>query len=159
MRAEHPYPRRKGTGSAESRSIMRQSRWTVAVIVVILFAASSASADDWPQWRGPARTNIAHETGLLKTWPDEGPPLAWKAEGLGTGPMSLSVAGGRIFTQGYRDEREYLHALDAASVRILWSSPIGPGIKSAPGMDWLSQRTPTLDGDRLYAFGVKGALV
>lgn len=113
----------------------------------------------WPQWRGPDRTNIARETGLLKSWPPEGAPLEWKAVGIGTGPMSLSVAGGRIFTQGYRDEREYLHSLEAASGRILWSSLVGPGIKSAPGMDWLSQRTPTIDGDRVYAFGVKGDLV
>jgi len=113
----------------------------------------------WPQWRGPERNNIANDTGLLKSWPKEGPPLEWKAEGLGMGPMSLSVSGGRIFTQGYRDEREYLHSLEAAFGRVLWSSQIGPGNKSAPGMDWLSQRTPTIDGDRVYAFGVKGDLV
>ncbi len=42
-----------------------------------------ASAEDWPQWQGPDRNAISQETGLLKEWPKEGPPLAWKITGLG----------------------------------------------------------------------------
>src|SRR6516164_5655572 len=51
----------------------------------------------WPQWRGPGRTNVATETGLLKSWPPQGPPLLWKVNGLGLGVPSVAVAGGRIF--------------------------------------------------------------
>jgi hypothetical protein len=32
---------------------------------------------DWPQWRGPDRTGISTETGLLKEWPQAGPPVVW----------------------------------------------------------------------------------
>src|SRR5262245_31586565 len=49
----------------------------------------------WPQWRGVDRANVARETGLLKRWPKDGPPLAWKVEGLGQGAASVAVAGGR----------------------------------------------------------------
>jgi len=45
----------------------------------------------WPQWRGPDRANVSPETGLLKQWPKEGPPLAWKATGLGEGVAPVSV--------------------------------------------------------------------
>src|SRR5205085_10264960 len=45
---------------------------------LIFFAACSAGADDWPQWRGPQRNGISRETGLLKEWPKEGPKLSWR---------------------------------------------------------------------------------
>jgi outer membrane protein assembly factor BamB len=38
----------------------------------------------WPQWRGPKRDNVSTETGLLKEWPEGGPPLVWKVEGSST---------------------------------------------------------------------------
>ena len=47
---------------------------------------------DWPQWQGPDRTASSKETGLLKEWPKEGPPLAWKSKGLGGGDSAPSVA-------------------------------------------------------------------
>ena len=39
---------------------------------------------------------ISQETGLLKEWPKDGPPLAWKVTGLGGGYSSPAVASGRI---------------------------------------------------------------
>ncbi len=41
----------------------------------------AASADDWPQWRGPNRDAVSPATGLLTDWPEEGPPLVWTAKG------------------------------------------------------------------------------
>src|SRR5688572_1916272 len=57
-----------------------------------------ANVGDWPQWRGPLRDAISTDTGLLGKWESDGPPLAWKAKGLGQGYSSLSVADGKIFT-------------------------------------------------------------
>ena len=55
----------------------------VTAIGVLSMSAdvSNRTLDDWPQWRGKNRDGIATETGLLKTWPPAGPPLAWKAAG------------------------------------------------------------------------------
>src|SRR5262249_28079892 len=46
----------------------------------------------WPQWRGADRTNRSAETGLLKKWPKEGPPLAWQVTGVGEAPGAVGVA-------------------------------------------------------------------
>ncbi|MBD3673904.1 MAG: polyvinylalcohol dehydrogenase, partial [Planctomycetaceae bacterium] len=54
-------------------------------LMLVLIAASVLTADDWPQWRGPNRDAISQETGLLKSWPADGPPLAWKVDGVGNG--------------------------------------------------------------------------
>ena len=61
--------------------------------------------DDWPQWRGPRRDGVSAERGLLKAWPESGPPLAWKATGAGQGYSSFAVAGGRLYTLGAREDR------------------------------------------------------
>ena len=45
---------------------------------LLIVAAVSAAANDWPQWRGPQRNGISQETGLLKEWPKDGPKLHWK---------------------------------------------------------------------------------
>jgi hypothetical protein len=66
--------------------------YTKAVVSVLscAFLLSSASADDWPQWQGPDQNAISKEGGLLKEWPKEGPPLAWKIKELGGGLVTLS---------------------------------------------------------------------
>ena len=121
-------------------------------------ALSSVVAADWPQWQGPDRTGVSKETGLLKSWPKEGPPLAWKAENLGGGYSTPSVAGGRVFGMGYRGDDEIVWALDAQTGQEKWATKIaakvgGVGYGDGP------RCTPTIDGDKLYALGVDGDLV
>src|SRR5262245_53582405 len=97
------------------------------VSVVQLFAGSS----DWPQWRGPNRDGISSEKGLLKEWPADGPPLAWKATGLGSGYSTVSIQGGKIFTTGDRGDAGFIIAMNESDGKQLWSSKLGkPG---APG--------------------------
>jgi outer membrane protein assembly factor BamB len=113
----------------------------------------------WVQWRGPDRANVSGETGLLQTWPKEGPPLAWKAQGLGDGVASVAVSGGRVYTLGYRDDHEYVIALEEHTGKKLWDAKIGPAVNENRVMRWLTQRTPTVDEDRLYAVTARGDLI
>jgi outer membrane protein assembly factor BamB len=134
------------------------------LVLALVFGTCWAGAADppggnWPQWRGPDRTNVSTETGLLKEWPEGGPPLLWKAEGLGEGVPSISVAGGKVFVLGYRDDKEFLTALNETDGKLAWSVPVGPAVKEMSIMRWLSQRTPTVDGDRVYAFTARGELI
>jgi outer membrane protein assembly factor BamB len=112
----------------------------------------------WPQWRGPNRDNVSEETGLLKEWPEGGPKLLWKAEGIGEGTGTVSVAGGIIFVLGFREKREFVTALDGAG-RFLWSVDIGPETGENKFMRYVTPRTPTIDDDRLYATTRNGALL
>ena len=43
---------------------------------------------------------MSKETGLLKEWPKEGPPLAWRVKGLGGGDSAPSIAAGQIYGMG-----------------------------------------------------------
>ena len=136
---------------------MNRSKVLVVSVVALLslagalHAAKKASIAEWPQWRGPNRDGISPETDLLDEWPKDGPPLLYKASGLGGGYSSLAVVEGKIYTLGRRANKEELIALDAADGKILWSAPTG-GTDSPNG-------TPTVDGDRVYAVGHQGDLL
>jgi outer membrane protein assembly factor BamB len=54
----------------------------------------------WPQWRGPRRDGISDEKGLLSSWPDGGPKLLWKIDGIGTGWSCPIIVGKRIYITG-----------------------------------------------------------
>src|ERR1700737_1238719 len=57
---------------------------------------------DWPQWRGPDRTGLSTESGVVKQGPPPGPRLVWSTSNLGAGYGSISVSGERIFVQGMK---------------------------------------------------------
>lgn len=115
-------------------------------------------ADDWPQWRGPNRDAVSQETGLLKEWPAGGPPLVWKAEGLGGGYSTPSIKNGRIYGMGYRDDYEEVWVLNESDGGEVWRVRIGPAYHDM-GYDQGPRATPTPDGDRIYTLGGGGNLV
>src|SRR5262245_2008060 len=110
-----------------------------------------ASAADIPQWRGPNRDGIFPATGLLQQWPSDGLKLAWKAEKLGKGMASVSIAGGKIFTTSGRKGGQYLVALDVATQAEVWAAKI-----SEKGGE--PRCTPTIDGDLAFAVSANGDL-
>ncbi len=138
---------------------MRCPRNVVWIVPLLALAAVGvATAGDWPAWRGPDRTGVSSETGLLKEWPKEGPPLVWKATGLGSGFSTPSVAAGRIYLLGGRGGNECVVALDADGGKTLWESKVGPlweDQRRHPG----TRSTPTVDGELVYAIGSDGDLV
>jgi len=55
---------------------------------------------DWPQWRGARRDGISDEKDLLSSWPEGGPKLLWKIDGMGTGWSCPIIVGKRIYITG-----------------------------------------------------------
>ena len=136
---------------------MIDRRALILVLGCLLASSAFSSEFDWPQWQGAARDAKSKETGLLKDWPKEGPPLAWQVKGLGDSYSSPSIAKGRIFTMSNREKTEQVLCLDENGGKELWAAPLGPakGGGGYPG----PRCTPTVDGDLLYAEGCGGTLV
>ena len=109
----------------ETTNTSRALRAALIAALAVGVAATTV-ADDWPQWRGPSRNGKSAETGLLGKWPAGGPPLAWKAEGLGGGYSSLSIADGRIYTMGDIGETQFVLALSQEDGSQVWKTEIGP---------------------------------
>ncbi len=144
-------------------------------IIVVLFVTLSASlvhADDWPQWLGPKRDGVWRETGIIDTFPKDGPKLVWKVP-LGTGYSGPAVAGGKVFVldrvlgSGEKSPEnpfgkprikgdERVLCLDEKSGKELWKHeyPAEYAISYSSG----PRCTPTVDGDRVYTLGAMGHL-
>ena len=106
----------------------------------------AAEPPSWPRFHGPTGDNISPDTGLLAKWPKEGPKLLWTAKDLGEGFSSVALAGGRIYTNGNKDDKTTITALDLDG-KVLWQRPNGAAWSGGrPG----TRSTPTIDGDRLY---------
>ena len=135
---------------------MRTSILTLTFVLALGAAEPWTQTTDWFQWRGPNRDGISTETGLMKTWPAQGPPLVWRTTGAGIGYSSFAASGGRLYTLGGRSNREYVIALDAATGKRVWETPLGDLLSNDRGDG--PRSTPTLDGDRLYALGGSGDL-
>lgn len=126
------------------------------LMALALGAAAAAPSTEWPQWRGPNRDGLSSDTGLLPSWPAGGPPLAFKATGLGRGFSSVALSGGRIYTLGDRAGTQQLLALDEKDGKLLWSAQVGAVWDDSYGGP---RSTPSLDGGLVYALGSHGDLV
>ena len=124
----------------------------MAGIVFIGLLASSTQAADWPQWRGPQRTAISTEKGLLQQWPSQGPAKLWESQEVGGGYASLVVSQGLLFTIGQEGKEVLAVALDATTGKLRWKQTIGNTSRTPCS-------TPTVDGNRLYALDPDGKLV
>ena len=138
------------------KSITKNLTVVVAAVLCACAQLSAQTASDWPQWRGANRDGISKDTGLLKQWPESGPPLVWKATGAGGGYSSFAVTNGRLYTLGLRADREYIIAFDTATGKQVWATPHGGAFRNDRGDG--PRGTPTVDGDRLYALGGNGDL-
>ena len=135
---------------------MRVLMLAIIALLCVVQVSMAQSAAHWPQWRGPNRDGISKETGLLKQWPAEGPPLVWKATGAGEGYSSFSFSNGRLYTMGLRGDREFVVAFDVATGKEAWATPHGGKFENDRGDG--PRGTPTVDGNRVYALGGSGDL-
>lgn len=129
---------------------------TALCVLVLTTSVSNLGLEDWPQWRGVNRDGKSAERGLLKSWPQGGPPRAWQAAGAGEGYSSFSVAGGRLYTLGARGGTEYVMAFDEATGKKVWEVANGSRFGNDRGDG--PRGTPTIEGAQLYAYGASGDL-
>lgn len=116
-----------------------------------------ACAADWPQWHGLNRDGYSPETGLLKTWPEDGLKPLWVAEGLGEGFSSATVVDGCIYVTGMNRENAEgaLFAFDLSG-RRLWRTPYGPEWNDTyPG----ARSSATIDAGCAYILSSMGLMV
>lgn len=124
---------------------------------LLLAAITTASANDWPTFRGADRSDVSAETGLLKQWPADGPKRVWLNEDAGLGYAGYAIVEGTLYTLGARDAVEYLIAIDAQTGKEKWSAEAGALLTNGWGDG--PRSTPTVDGGKVYAMSGKGDLV
>jgi outer membrane protein assembly factor BamB len=122
----------------------------------LAFGLAVAQAADWPQFLGPGRNGIAHESepGL----PDRLPPnleAAWKVS-VGPGFAGPVVSGGRLVLFHREGGEMVTQALDAKTGREIWRTSYVTDYVDSFGFDNGPRATPVVHENRVFTFGPEG---
>ncbi len=155
------------------RSRLIRDVMLIAAVLVSLDAATSACADDWPQWLGPKRDGVWRERGIFRQFPKDGPLVRWRTP-IGGGYAGPAVADGRVFVLdrlladgAHNPANAFANAsipgservlcLDERTGKVLWkhqydcayaiSYPAGP------------RATPLVHAGKVYTLGAMGDLL
>jgi outer membrane protein assembly factor BamB len=130
--------------------------------VLTLFLVVPAIANDWAEWRGPARDGISPEKNLPVKWSPAGDNLAWKAPyGGRSAPI---VMGDRVFIQNSVGKGEMMQervvVLNADTGKMVWEHRFNVYLSDVPPhrVGWASPVGDPATGN-VYAFGVGGNLL
>lgn len=93
---------------------------TAAWIVLCILPTLRLGAEDWPCWRGPNRSDVVGETSGFAAGGWRALQPKWK-KSVGEGATSPVVAGDHVFVMGWRDQRDHVHCLQAATGEEIWS--------------------------------------
>ena len=129
----------------------------LTIISVIILSSISISFSQSSGWRGPGRTGIYNETGLLKSWPEAGPSIQWINEQLLSGFSSVAFGNNSIYitgNTGNNGAKDILFALNMDG-KILWQTEMG---RAWTGSNPESRSTPTVEGNRVYTCSGLGDL-
>ena len=118
-----------------------------------IFIFAGLAAQD-AQWKGPNRDGKYPDTGLLQEWPEGGPELVLKKEGLGGGYSTPVLYEGMIYVTGRRDSFEVVTALDIEG-HVHWETVYGNA--------WMqsfqeTRNTPAIENGRIYITGGMGTV-
>lgn len=109
--------------------------------------------DDWPQYRGQQRDGISAATGLLRTWPPEGPQVVWETA-VGQGYAAPSVVAGHVYLNDYDEEKgEWMvRCLTLDSGDELWRYKVKKLIRPNHS---ITRSAPATDGGFVFAIDPK----
>jgi outer membrane protein assembly factor BamB len=127
--------------------------------LTFLTAAITTNAQEWTQWRGPARDGSVSGKNVPAKWP-ETLQRAWRVE-VGEGYSSPVVAGGRVFVHTRRDPEEIVSGINLADGKVVWEQKYQAAFKKnqyAVQMAKGPNSTPLVAGNRLFTLGVTGVL-
>ena len=107
-------------------------------------------------FRGPARSGIFIETGLLKEWPSSGPLLLWEATEIGLGYSSATVTSDAVYITGEKGPNDVLTSLSQDGKKN-WEVIYGLSATNVNSPE--SRCTPTYSNGKIFVISGKGDLV
>lgn len=131
----------------ETRSTLR--RKTIAILLAQMALAASASAADWPAWRGPLGIGVSQEKNLPVKW-SATENVKWRVPLPEPGNSTPIVWGERIFVTQPDGDRRTLMCFNRADGKLLWQSGVAtkeqePTHSTNP----YCSASPVTDGERV----------
>ena len=132
------------------------SRWTsccMAALFAFACCSITASAEDWPQFRGPNSTGVSTESKNLLVEFSYEKNVKWSVE-LGRGIASPVIASGRLFETAMLDKNTFaVMAFDAETGKKQWQTEFTvSGLPEITSPNEHASSTPATDGDRVYVY-------
>jgi outer membrane protein assembly factor BamB len=138
---------------------MMRAMSKAVLTLILLTSAITINAQEWTQWRGPARDGSVSAKNVPAKWP-ETLQRAWRVE-IGEGYSSPVVSGGRVFVHTRRDPEEIVSGINLADGKVVWEQKYQAAFKKnqyAVEMAKGPNSTPLVTGNRLITLGVTGVL-
>ena len=123
-----------------------------AILLVLLSLGVSASAENWPCWRGPRLDGTSLETKVPLHW-NATSNVVWKTELPGSGHASPIVYGERVFSVSADAENQdrLLLCLDRKSGELLWKRTVlAAPFEKKHTLNSFASSTPATEGERVY---------
>jgi len=133
--------------------MLRRTLPILSLLGLTLF--TFAHAADSPQFLGPQRNGVLSEKNLIDAWPENGPPVLWRAP-IGVGMSAVAVVDGLAITLRQDQDQQSVVALNAKSGEEKWSTDVAPSYSNSMGDG--PRATPTVVGDRVFVFTGEGVL-
>lgn len=128
-------------------------RTYLTLLVVALLLGITSIAQNKTVWRG-GTDGIYPDTGLLNTWPENGPEILWSFQGLSEGHSSPAFALNHIFISTMIEKNGYIIILDMNGKEVKRYQYGEEFFESFPG----SRSTPVIVDDWLYVYSGKGVI-
>jgi outer membrane protein assembly factor BamB len=139
---------------------MPACRFALAVTLLSV-TALSATAGDWPQFRGPNGAAVAADTGLPVKWSTT-ENVRWKIDLPGRGVGNPVIANGHVFltaSSGWQQDRLHVLCYDVADGKKRWERQFwATGNTTSHQKTCMAGPTPVTDGKNVYALFATGDL-
>ncbi len=136
---------------------MNRSYALVLILVLIPTSfATRATAENWPQWRGPSLNGVSGETGVPISWSTT-ENVTWKLELPAWSGSTPIIWEDRIFLNVAEDGNLYLWCLDRADASILWKRFLSDGDRKQRKQN-MSSPSPVTDGQHVWIMTGTGIL-
>src|SRR4029453_12337712 len=121
-----------------------------ATLSLFLTIASSARAENWPQWRGPQFNGSSSEKGLPSTWSKES--VQWSATLPGASAATPIIWGDHVFVSSANEASKTLRALcfDRKSGKLLWDKQVGEGRIQRDDKSNFASPSPVANATRVF---------
>lgn len=122
-----------------------------------LVAAASATAADWPQWRGPNRDAHVSDFNAPQAWPKE-LTAKWTTN-VGAGDATPALVGDHVYVFSREGEDEVTQCLSAADGKPIWTDKypavsVSGAASAHPG----PRSSPAVADGKVVTLGVGGVL-
>ncbi len=128
-------------------------------MLLLLANLLPASAENWPQWRGPLFNGSSSETGLPAKF-SKTENVKWSIPMPGPSAATPVIWGGHVFVSTVDQEKKSVWALcfDRKTGKTLWEHEVAPGHSQDRQSNYASP-SPATDGNLVVFFYGSGDLV